>query len=278
MLRRSHLSIIAGLATASLAAILVVTPPAIGAESGRGAIAQGFEADNGNGAIVASALVSSKAGATHRVELATSQSASRLVGVAEDNPLVTISGADQEVAVVIGGTASIWVSDINGPVREGDKITASPIAGVGMLATADSQIVGTARATFETGRGQTRSVADQAGRSHSVHIGRIPVQIGVAYYQAPGSNFLPPFVQDLANNLAGRPVSLIRILFSGVLLLTGFISVAMLIYSTVRSAMISLGRNPLAAGAIRKGLYQMAAVTLVVLAGALLASYLVLVV
>ena len=240
------------------------------------AIAQGFQADSAAGDIVAGALVSTKNGATHSVELATPDSADRLAGVVDSKPLIAISGTASEVQVVLSGTTTVLVSDINGPITAGDKITASPLVGVGMLATADSRVVGTALADFSTAKAHTQTVIDHQGKAHTVHVGLVPIQVGVAYYQAPGSNFLPPFVQSLANSVAGRPVSLLRVVLSAVLLLAGFISVAVLIYSTVRSAMTALGRNPLAAGVIRKGLYQMAGIVAAVLGGTLLASYLVL--
>ncbi len=266
------------LAALMFAGWLFAICPAIGAEQTSDSIGQSFQADTSGGPIVAGALVSIKTGSSHRVELATTDSADRLAGIVDNSPLIAISENDQDVQVVLSGTTSVLVSDINGPVKASDKITASPIAGIGMLATADSQVVGTAQANFDAGSSQTRTITDRDGKPRTVHIGFVPLQVGVAYYQAPGSDFLPPFIQSLANSVAGRPVSLIRVVLGGVLLLFGFISVAVLIYTTVRSAMISLGRNPLAAGAIRKGLYQMGGVILVVLAGTLLASYLVLII
>jgi len=259
-----------------LAGLFLMGVPAAYAQQSQSssAIAQGFEADSNNGAIVAGALVSIKQDGSHAVELATIDSVGHLAGVVDQSPLVSISGTAKEVQVVLSGTTSILVSDINGAIKGGDKITASPIAGVGMLATADSQIVGTAQASLKMQK--TQEITDKKGGKHTIHIGQIPLQVGVAYYQVPGSNFLPPFIQSIANSVAGRPVSLIRVLLCTVLLLLGFISVAMLIYTSVRSAMTSLGRNPLAARAIRKGLYQVGIVSVVVVGGALLASYLIL--
>jgi hypothetical protein len=248
--------------------------PLAHAQQSSNSIAQGFQADSGNGGIVAGALVSFRASDSSKVALATTTSADYLAGIVDINPLVTISGENQEIDVVLSGTTNALVSDINGPIRAGDKITASPIAGVGMLATADSQIVGTAQAGLKNG--EIQNITDRSGNQHRVRIGNVPVQVGVAYYQAPGSNFLPPFIQSVANSIAGRQVSLIRVLLSTVLLLLSFTIVAVLIYTSVRSAMTSLGRNPLAAKAIRKGLYQAAIVALVVVGGSLLASYLIL--
>lgn len=244
------------------------------AQQSSSSIAQGFQSDQAKGDVVAGALVSLKSGSARSVELATLASAGYLVGVVDESPLVTISGDSQEAQVVLSGTTSVLVSDINGPIRAGDKITVSPIAGVGMLATADSQIVGTAQANFKSNT--TQEVSDKDGKKHTIHVGRVPIQVGVAYYQAPGSNFLPPFIQSVANSVAGRPVSLIRVLFCSVLILLSFISVAVLVYTSVRSAITSLGRNPLAAKAIRKGLYQVGFVAIAIVGGTLFASYLIL--
>jgi hypothetical protein len=244
------------------------------AQQSSSAIAQGFQADTTKGDVVAGTLVSLKSGSSRSVELATMASAGYLVGVVDRSPLVTISDDDQEAQVVLSGTTSVLVSDINGPIRAGDKITVSPVAGVGMLATADSQIVGTAQADFKSNT--TQQVSDKTGEKHTIHIGRVPIQVGVAYYQAPGSNFLPPFIQSVANSVAGRQVSLIRILFCSVLMLLSFISVAVLVYTSVRSAITSLGRNPLAARAIRKGLYQVGFVAIAIVGGTLFAGYLIL--
>jgi len=267
---------IATTAGCTLAVFVASAVPVMGASQSSGALAQGFRADSGKGDIVTGALVSSKIGDPKSVELATANTVNRLVGVADSSSLVVISSSARETQVVLSGTTNVLVSDINGAVRVSDKITVSPINGVGMRATADSQIAGTAQADFDTASAQEQTITDKDGKDHRVRVGYIPLQVGVAFYRAPGSDFLPPFVQSIANTIAGRPVSAIRILLCGALLLIGFISIAVLIYSSVRSAMTSLGRNPLAADAIRKSLYQVIAVALVVLGGTLMACYIIL--
>jgi hypothetical protein len=237
-------------------------------------LAQSFQADVERGDIVPGALVNLKPGTQRSVELSTLSSADQLIGIVDKNPLVSITRQGEDIQVVLSGTTTVLVSDINGAIKGGDKLTASPIAGVAMRATTDSTIVGTAQSDFEaTG---SRDIRDKGSKNHSVRLGHVEVQVGTAYYQAPGSDFLPPFVQSIANSVAGRPVSLIRVLICSVLLLLGFTSVVILVYTSVRSAMTSIGRNPLAARAIRKGLYQVGIVSLVVIACTLLASYLIL--
>lgn len=238
-------------------------------------IAQAFHIAKGN-EITTGALVSTKSSDSQTVELATNKSAARLIGVIDTYPLLVIADNENGAHVVLSGTTTALVSDINGPIKASDKITASPIAGVGMRASANSQVVGTALTDFQTTGATTRTIKDSKGKSHTVHIGSVPLQVGISYYQTPGSDFLPPFVQKIANAVAGRPVSLTRILVSSLLLLTSFVGVTALVYAATRSAMISLGRNPLAAHDIRKSLYQVIAVAGSVAAVTLLASYLIL--
>ena len=269
--RKLCLSIAALLTCLSFVPVL-----AAAAQQSSGTIAQGFQTNIPKENLKAGALVSFTKGNPNAVELATSDTAVRIAGVIDQLPLVAISTSSEKVQVVLNGTTTVLVSDINGAVKSSDKITASPIAGVGMRATSDSQVVGTAQADFKLSGSETQSIKDKAGKTHTVHIGYVPLQVGVAYYQAPGSNFLPPFLQNIANSIAGRPTSLIRILLASLLLLLGFVIMSVLIYSAVRSSVTSLGRNPLAANAIHKGLFQSGIAALVIFAVTLLGSYIIL--
>lgn len=245
------------------------------AEQNNNAIAQTFTSNAPEGTLVAGALVSSVPDDTDAIELTTEASAQRLLGVVNSLPLVSLSSGINKVPVVLAGTTTVLVSDINGPISSGDKITSSPIAGVGMRATANSQIVGTAQADSNPEQTIAREITDKNGQRYTVQIERIPVQVGVAYYQAPGSDFLPPVIQNIANSIAGRPVSLIRVLFAGILILASFISAATLVFVATKSAMTGLGRNPLAARSIKRGLYQSVIVSLVVVGVATVISYLI---
>lgn len=261
---------------AFIAMIFCVCLPA-GAQ-GNSAIAQGFGTDSSNGDVVAGALVSVKSGSPQTVQLATTDSADRLIGVVDQDPLVVISANSKQAQVVLNGATNALVTDINGMVNAGDKIAISPIAGVGMKAASDGQIVGTAQANMDISKSKTQTVTDSKGGQHTVHVGFVPLQIGVAFYQTQSSSFVPSFIQGLANNIAGRQVSLIRIALCGVLLLASFIGIGVLIYGSVRSAMISLGRNPLASTDIRKSLYQVGAIVLGILGVTLVAGYIILIV
>lgn len=258
-------------------ALLFVVPTRVGyAQSPSTVISQGFTtSDKG---IVEASLVSTVGDNSKKVELATPKNASRLAGVVNNASLVQLSSNEPaKVQVAISGTTSVLVSDINGSIGAGDKIAVSPISGVGMFAASDAQVIGTASSGF-TGKGaRTMDIKDRSGKKQTVHIGTVPVQITIAYYVAPTSNILPPFLQSLANNIAGRPVSVARILLGSVLILFAFVSIFALIFTSVRAGLISLGRNPLAAGAIQRSLIGMVITTLLIFAFSLLATYLILI-
>lgn len=238
------------------------------------AIARGFKTSDKD--IIQGTLISTKQDGSGEVEMANVNSAQRISGIASKALVELSDHSGDEVQVLLSGTANALVSDINGDIKAGDKITASPLDGIGMLATEDAQIIGTAQADFNVNSSATKTVADKNGRNQTVHVGVVPIQIAISYYVAPTSQFVPAFLQNLANSIAGRPVSFLRIILSCILLLFAFGSITILIYTSVRSGIISLGRNPLAASAIQRSLVGVIIIVLLTVALGIASVYLVL--
>jgi hypothetical protein len=214
--------------------------------------------------------------------------ASNLVGVASSKPLVELSSDStngqsiSNVQVAVGGTAEALVSDINGPITLGSKITASPVAGIGMNATGDTEVVGIAQADLSSIKTVTESFTGSEGTTITAKVGLLPISISVAYYSGASSQssisaFIPPFLQNLANDIAGKAVSPYRVLVSIVALLLGFITIVTMLYSGVHSGVISLGRNPLAADALRRGMVDVlvTALGILVVTGVIVAAVIV---
>lgn len=236
---------------------LSVSTPVLGTTTG--AISQNYETNTTG--ITAGELLSLSSAGSSIVEPANSTiDSSRLIGVAADKPLLELSGkANSSVQVVVGGTSAALVSDINGTVKVGDKITTSPVSGVGMKAVSSAEVVGIAQANLTAVPTVTRSVAGTNGKNVQIKIGLLPVAVVVEYYSVTSaagtaSSFVPLFMQDLANQLTGKQVSPLRILIGAVLLIMGFAAVTFMLYVAIRSGIISIGRNPLAEPALRKGL------------------------
>lgn len=236
-------------------------------------IAQGFQADNSEGEITGGTIVSLKKGTSKTVQPATMENVDSLIGVVDNKPLLTITNGTKEAQVVVSGTTTVLVSDINGAVIAGDSITPSPIAGIGMKATDSSQIVGVAISRAQNGKQIT--ISDKDGIKHTVTIGRASIQVNISRFQKTGSDLLPSAIQGVANGIAGQQVTAIRVLVAIAVLIIGFASVLMIVSASVRSSVTSIGRNPLAAKDIRRGLYQVLSIALALTIATCLASYLI---
>lgn len=261
----------------SLLACLSILP--VSAADETAAISQGYivHEDVIPGAIVSFADASKSGG----VKLADRDNADKMLGVVSRRPLVELSGSAKQTQVVISGTTLVLVSTINGEIKYGDKIAASPLSGIGMKATSSGSIVGTASQDFSAATEVSeRTVRDLKGAQRTVKVGLLPMQVNVSYYRAPEDDqtVLPSFLQQFVNAVAGRPVGLIRSLIALLLLVSGFGGVAILLYSSVRSSIISIGRNPLSAPAVHRSLFEVGAMGIGVLMVMLIAVYLVLVI
>ena len=260
----------------SLLAFLAIFSNSLLIAQGVAAIAQGFKTTETN--LTAGALMSLKTGSTNTVELANTDRAERLVGIYGNDTLLELGDDSENIQVVTSGVTMAIVSDANGPVNAGDKITASPIAGVGMKAVSSVQVVGTAQSNLSSAETQTKTVQAADGSQIEVKIGQIPVQVNVTFYVSPDNkaSFLPSFLQDFANSVSGKEVSPVRVILAALILTLAFLSIAVLLYSTVKSSIISIGRNPLSEKAVRKSIFQIGFTVVGILLLTLITIYLIL--
>lgn len=219
------------------------------------AFAQSFETDD---ELTFGALVSLKSNSPNKVEYASQDRVGQIVGIIGQNPLIELSDTQRSVQVVTGGVTTALVSNINGEVKTGDKVTASPIAGVGMKVTEATLIVGTAQADLSSVEVKERTITDRDGKQITVQVGQIPVQVHVTFFAATATqaDFVPAFLQNVANAVAGKAVSPVRVIAGFLVLLLALISVTVLLYTSVRSSIISIGRNPLSENAVHKSLIE----------------------
>lgn len=223
-------------------------------------------------------LVSIQDDQTDIVKAAESSNVGNLLGVviASGSSLLTLSnGKADEVQVATIGTLPVLASDINGEIKRGDHVTASPIKGVGMRASANVRVIGVAQGGMTNAK--TEKYKDSAGQEKTVTIGEVPVLVNVAYFfKEPEKTVVPAAIQNVANSLAGREVGTVPVLISGAIFLIMLIIVASLVYSMIRSSIISVGRNPLSQSAIYRDLVQLSGLVLAILGVGLVSIYLIL--
>lgn len=242
-----------------------------------GALAQSFT--TADGSLVAGTVVGLKSGSKSVVEKATSSAGRQLLGVTGDKPLVVLGNGTDQAQVVVSGTTQTLVSSINGDIKAGDKITASPLEGVGMKAVDSTEIIGTAEGNLSDSTTTTRSVTDKSGASSTVTVGLVAVQVNVSYFAAPQSKLdaiVPTFLVNVGSSIAGKDISPIRVLLGFAALLIGFIVAGVMLQAGVRAGVISLGRNPLAGGLLRRSLLDVLITSLGLLAIASIVFYIIL--
>ncbi len=227
---------------------------------------------------VEGSLVSLEKDTTDTVISASSDSVDNLFGVVVhgDSSLLSVSnGTDTQVQVTTSGNVPVLVSDINGAIRRGDHVTASPIPGVGMKATANVRIIGIAQGELKETKKQT--VTSKDGSKKEVVIGQVPLLVNVSYFfQEPEKTIVPASIQNVANSLAGREVSTLPIIISAGIFILTLIVVVSVLYSMIRNSIISVGRNPMSQSAVYRDLVQMSALVLAILAASVISIYFVL--
>lgn len=242
-------------------------------------ITQGYASE---ATIQRATIVSLKLDDPKTVEPTSLDNQERMHGVvvsANDAPF-TLSTEDERTFVATTGRFEAFVSNENGPVQTGDFIAISRVAGIGMKAADnDLFIIGKALSGFdgETGVLSTTTVND-SGEERKVAIGRVQIDIGVAgnpLFKPTRAN-LPGFLERLAENIAQKPVSPTRIYIGLAIFFASAIVAGTLLYSGIRSGMISVGRNPLSKKSITKSLMQIIITGVIILLLGVFAVYLLL--
>ena len=187
----------------------------------------------------------------------------------------------QQVLVATSGHYNVLVSNQNGPIKIGDYITISAIAGVGMKADEiENEVLGKAAANFSGSSNVIGSVALKStlGKTTNVSIGSIAVDINIAHnplFQKT-ADYVPSFLAKAAVSIANHPVTAAKIYLSMAILSITAIVTGNMLYSGVRSGMIAVGRNPLSKKSIIRSLVETVIAGLIIFVAGVFAVYLLL--
>ena len=223
-----------------------------------------------------------------RVVPANNKDLSKMYGVAVDpNHLsLTISSPsmENETYVATSGTFQVLVSTQEGPIKSGDYITMSSIDGVGMKAgdfRTHNMVLGRAAADFDgksASLGQVALSYDNGSGTETVQLGLIPVAINIQRNPNDRSTKanLPEFLERIGQAIAERQVSPFRIYLSIFIVGITVIIALIMLHSGVRTALISIGRNPLSKKSIFRGLLEVILTSFLVLIIGMFTVYLLL--
>lgn len=204
------------------------------------------------------------------------------VVVTSNDAAIAISEETQKVYVASGGKFDVLVSDQNGAISGGDYITVSSVSGIGMRSDENYPIV--LGRTLQDFKGESdarfvskATIKDASGSERIINIGRVTVDISVGKNPfAKNADTVPDFLRKVGESIAGKPVDPPRLYLSLFLLLLTTSITGSVIYSAVRSGLISIGRNPLSKKMIVKGILQMVVVGFIIFFSGLFGVYLIL--
>lgn len=220
------------------------------------------------------------------VQPATQPNMENMFGVSVDQNQLSIklsnSNLKNETYVTISGTYNVLVSTQNGVIKKGDYVTLSSIDGIGMRAdTKQKTVLGRAQAEFndQSVSVGTSTLKDTSGKDNQkVSVGSIPVAINITRNPQIESTKVdvPEFLQRLGQQIADKQVSPVRIYLSMAITAASIIISLVMLYSGVRSAIVSIGRNPMSKKSIFRALAEVILTSLLILVIGLFAVYLLL--
>lgn len=253
------------------------------AQSYQGGGVQGYTAETplDTGTIVQHTGKDSK-----KVKSASQSELQNMFGVTIDRNLLPLTFSDEklenEVYVATTGTYNVLVSTQGGTINSGDYVTLSSVNGVAMKAgTEEKTVFGRAAASFD-GKGVTlgaTALKDTTGKtSKTVTLGMIPVTIDIKKNPNEKSTKVdvPEVLQRVGQAIAEKEVSPIRIYLSIGITVISLIAAIAVLYSGVRSGVISIGRNPMSKKSIFRALLEIILTALLIVIVGLFAVYLLL--
>ncbi len=193
---------------------------------------------------------------------------------------ISFNNTNSAIQVGTSGIYTADVSNINGDINKGDKITASIIEGYGQKATTATRILGVALESFNSS--SKGAVAENIGnRKNSVYVGQIQINISIGDYSGPSevnttSPELRPF-QNFFEKTVSKTVNQTQTLIAMILILVCLVVALSLILISTIVSIRSIGRNPLARKGITRHTILIIITVIAILIISLIASYLVLV-
>ncbi len=231
-------------------------------------LSQGYQTSDSNLVVGMAASLSNTSNPSQTfIERATADNSSKYVGIVTtiNASLVTLTNKTATAFVITLGNASALASDLNGQIKKGDNLTLSPLKGVIMKADSDEpKIIGSALEDFSTANSHSETVTTTKGTSKAVKIGLLKIALD-AHGLAGVSTVKKPYLVLFGQSLTGRTVNQWQVIAALLIFFLLLTVEGAIIYGAVHSAIIAMGRNPLAKKQVYNQLFQVLWLVLIVL-------------
>lgn len=201
----------------------------------------------------------------------------RIFGVLQAKPVMVfrdIGGSGQPV--MRAGVALVNVSNYNGPIKYGDYITTSEIAGKGQKANESGYIVGVALGELDEANGQKTTFQEK-----EVAIGTVPVALRIEFAELTSPRNVSRLFGFLGTSFLSNirdPKQfglIVRYTAAGLIVLLSFTFAFLTFSRSIAKGIEAIGRNPLAKSAIQFSILINIALMVTTAVVGLVASYLI---
>lgn len=210
-----------------------------------------------------------------KVERAALDKESKVIGVSttSDSQLVTVGSGMTKVFVQTTGEATVFVTDLNGLVKNGDLLAPSPLLGILMKADeSTAPIVGIAIEDFDESAAETQYIQEN-GKQKETKIAKVRINLDHKAASNQQASATDSSLERLGRAIVGKDVGEIQVVAALVVFLVVLVAEGGIIYGAISSAITALGRNPMARKIIRSEMIRVVGVAIIVLAIGLGAIY-----
>ncbi|MDO8429076.1 MAG: hypothetical protein Q7S88_00415 [Candidatus Daviesbacteria bacterium] len=202
----------------------------------------------------------------------------RLFGVIQSQPLLSLKRVDGTGKPVSrNGIALVNVTTINGPIKTGDSITSSETPGKGQKATLSGYIIGTALKDFDESAATKINIAGK-----EILTGKLPVALRMEFAELTNSRSLNRsfdyinnyFLQNVQD--PEKTVQVVRYFAAILSIIISFLIGFIAFSRSIPKGIEAIGRNPLAANAIRFSIILNIAFTIITASIGIIAAVLIL--
>lgn len=245
-----------------------------------GTLTQGYRAKT---ALPVGAIVSLTKNGAQEVEKATTNNDSLIVGVVVNNSdsLIEVQPEGSQISVATSGEVKILASTVNGDIKQGDKLIASPLAGVAAVDFPPApgvKYVAVADESLDSSTADVKklSVKRENGQTKEVFAKSISARMLLGN-RTSGANNDKNVLVSIGSQISGKRVSIIQVLAAVAVFGTTIALSGMILQGSIRGTFVSLGRNPLSRDSILTGLMRVVVFAALVLSVGVIGAYAILV-
>lgn len=250
----------------------------LGLRVSAGSITQGYKATT---ELPIGAVVSLTSDGSQDVEKSNINNDSLLVGVVADaeDTLLDVLPAGSQVRVATSGDIKILVSTINGDIKSGSKLIASPLSGIAAVDYPPApgvQYIAVANTGFNSSSANAKKIAitQNDGASKDVYVGTIAAKILLGNRSSTDKS--KNFLESVGKQIGGKDVSVLQVLTAGAIFLTSLGISGMIVFSSIKGSFVSIGRNPLSKDSILSGLFKVVALSIIIFGVGAVVAYFIL--